>query len=201
MDLYTFGTPNGHKISIALEELGLPYKTHKIDITKGDQHTAEFKKINPNAKIPALVDGGNVIFESVAVLIYLAEKTGRLLPTATKERYQCLSWCIFQAASLGPMFGQFGHFKVFAKEKVPHAIERYRTEVNRIMHVVETQLQEHSFLAGNEYTIADIATWPWIRGYQVFYKEKIDAAEFPNLMRWYHEIEKRPAVRKGLAVP
>lgn len=201
MDLYTLGTPNGQKISIALEELGLPYTVHKIDISKGDQFKPEYLKINPNSKIPALVDGGHVLFESVAILIYLAEKTGKLLPKDPIGRYQTLAWTIFQTAGVGPMFGQYGHFSVYAKEKIPYAIERYQKEAKRLMGVMDKQLSSNSYLAGGEYTIADIATWPWIHGYQVFYKSVIDEAEFPNLVRWYREIEKRPAVQAGLKVP
>ena len=201
MDLYTLGTPNGQKISIALEELGLTYKVHKIDISKGEQHTPEFLKINPNGKIPALVDGEMVLFESVAILIYLAEKTGKLLPKDPKRRYQTLAWSVFQAAGVGPIFGQFGHFQVYAKEKIPYAIERYANESARLQGVMDKQLSLSSYLACDEYTIADIATWPWVHGFMTFYKQNIDATKFPNLMRWYNEIAQRPAVQRGLKVP
>lgn len=201
MDLYTYGTPNGQKISIALEELGLPYRTHKVDITKGEQFSPEFAKVNPNGKIPALVDEGTAIFESVAILVYLAEKTGRLMPKDPAGRWSTISWCLFQAAGLGPMMGQLGHFKVFAKEKIPYAIDRYSNEVNRMLGVMEKQLSSNPYLAGAEYSIADVATWPWIRGYMNFYKETIDESKFPSVMKWYRLIEARPAVQKGLAVP
>ena len=201
MDLYTFGTPNGQKISIALEELGVDYRVHKIDITKGAQHEPEYLRINPNAKIPALVDGELKIFESVAILIYLAEAYGELLPKDDKERYETLSWCLFQAASVGPMLGQLGHFSVYAKEKIPYAIERYTIEVKRIFGVLNTQLGKFNYVAGHDYTIADIATWPWIHGYTSFYKLELDEKAFPNLARWYKEVGKRPAVQKGMLVP
>lgn len=198
MDLYTFGTPNGQKIPIMLEELGIPYNVKKIDITKGEQKTPEFLKINPNGKIPALVDEGVVIFESVAILIYLAEKYKKFLPASGPERYAVLEWALFQAAGVGPMLGQFGHFKVFAKEKIPYAIERYQAEAHRLFEVLETQLSKNKFLAGETYSIADITTFPWIRAFEVFYKESIDAAKFPSLKRWMKEVGDRPAVRKGL---
>lgn len=201
MELYTLGTPNGQKVSIALEEMGLKYNVHKVDISKGDQFKPEFIRVNPNSKIPALVDGEHILFESVAILIYLAEKTGKFLPKDPMARYQTLCWSIFQAAGVGPMFGQYGHFSVYAKEKLPYAIDRYRNESERLMTVMDTQLSTNKYLAGDEYTIADIATWPWVRGFQVFYKSSIDSNKFPHLLRWYAEIEKRPAVQKGLKVP
>jgi GSH-dependent disulfide-bond oxidoreductase len=201
VDLYTLGTPNGQKVSIALEEMGLKYTVHKIDISKGDQFTADYVKVNPNSKIPALVDGEHTLFESVAIMIYLAEKTGQFLPKDPVARYQTLCWSVFQAAGVGPMFGQFGHFSVYAPEKIPYAIERYRKECDRLMTVLDVQLKSSKYLACDEYTIADMATWPWVRGYQVFYKTSIDAEKFPHLMRWYAEIEKRPAVQRGLKVP
>ena len=201
MDLYTFGTPNGFKASIALEELGLPYKVHRIDIHKGDQSTPEYIKINPNSKIPALVDDGFVVFESVAILIYLAEKTGKLMPKDPKGRSEVLQWCLFQAAGVGPMFGQYGHFAVYAREKVPYAIERYGKEVARLLGVLNDRLEKSAYLGGTEYSIADITTWPWIRGYQESYKQTLDESLYPHVARWYKEIAKRPAVQKGLQVP
>lgn len=198
MDLYTFGTPNGQKIPLLLEELGVPYNLKMINISKGEQSTPEYLKINPNGKIPALVDGDVTIFESVAILIYLAEKYKKFLPSDGPARYETLQWALFQAAGVGPMMGQYGHFKVFAKEKVPYAIERFGNEAQRLMGVLEKQLSTHPYLAGEQYSIADITTWPWIRGYQLFYKEPIDATKFPNLMRWFKEIEKRPATHRAL---
>jgi len=201
MDLYTFGTPNGHKISIMLEELKVPYNVKKIDITKGDQNSPEFLKINPNGKIPALVDGETTVFETIAIMIYLADKYGMFLANSGPKRYETLQWCMFQAAGLAPNLGQFGHFTVFAKEKVPYAIERFSAEVNRLFGVLEAQLAKGPFLVGEDYSIADMATWPWIEGYATFYKQKIDGAKFPNLKRWYHEIAKRPAVQRGIKIP
>lgn len=201
MDLYTLGTPNGHKISICLEELGIPYNVKKIDISKGEQFTPEFLKINPNGKIPAIVDDGQPLFESVAILIYLAEKYGKFLPKDPVGRYQTLQWAVFQAAGVGPMFGQFGHFTKYAPEKVPYAIERYSKETNRLMGVMDGQLGRHRYLAGEEYTIADIATWPWVRSYMTGYGQTIDWAKFPNLKRWFDEINARPAVQRGICVP
>jgi GST-like protein len=163
IDLYTFGTPNGYKVSIMLEELGLPYTVHTINITKNEQFGEAFLKISPNNKIPAIVDRDNdtSIFESVAILMYLAEKTGKFLPKELSAKYNVIQWCLFQAASVGPMFGQFGHFKVYAKETVPYAIERYGTESKRILGVMEKQLAKNAYLAGKEYTIADNASRPW----------------------------------------
>ena len=201
MDLYTFGTPNGHKISIMLEELKVPYNVKKIDISKGEQKSPEFLKINPNGKIPALVDGETTIFETIAIMIYLADKYGMFLANAGPKRYETLQWCLYQASGLAPNLGQFGHFTVFAKEKVPYAIDRFKQEVDRLFGVMEDQLAKNTFLAGAEYSIADIASWPWIEGYRTFYKQEIDASKFPSLKRWYHEIAKRPAVQKGLKVP
>jgi GSH-dependent disulfide-bond oxidoreductase len=198
MDLYTFGTPNGQKIPILLEELGIPYNVKKIDISKGEQNTPEFRKINPNGKIPALVDGDTTVFESVAILIYLAEKYKKFLPEHGPARYETLQWCLFQAAGVGPMLGQFGHFKVFAKEKIPYAIERYQNEVLRLFGVLEEQLSKNQYLAGDQYSIADMTTYPWLLGYTLFYKEKIDAEKFPSINRWMAEIGARPAVQKGL---
>ncbi len=198
MDLYTFGTPNGQKIPIMLEELGVPYNVKKIDISKGEQKTPEFLKINPNGKIPALVDDGVAIFESVAILIYLAEKYKKFLPASGPERYAVLEWSLFQAAGLGPMLGQFGHFKVFAKEKIPYAIERYQTEAHRLFDVLETQLAKNKFIAGETYTIADITTYPWMRGFEMFYKESIDETKYPSIKRWMKEVGDRPAVQRAL---
>lgn len=201
IDLYTFGTPNGHKVSIMLEELGLPYTVHSINITKNEQFGEAFLKISPNNKIPAIVDRDNdtSVFESVAILMYLAEKTGKFLPKELSAKYNVIQWCLFQAASVGPMFGQFGHFKVYAKEQVPYALERYGTESKRIFGVMDKQLAKNPYLAGKEYTIADIATWPWVSGYQTFYKQPLEGC--PNVERWFNEIGKREAVIKGKNIP
>lgn len=199
MDVYTFGTPNGQKIPIMLEELGIPYNVKKIDIHKGEQKNPEFLKINPNGKIPALVDGDIVIFESVAILIYLAEKYKKFLPAEGQARYSTLEWALFQAAGVGPMLGQYGHFAVFAKDKIPYAIERYTQEAERLLGVLEDRLKSNKFLAGENYSIADITTFPWIRAYTVFYKQQLDEAKYPSLIRWMKEVGERPAVQKGLS--
>jgi GST-like protein len=199
IDLYTFTTPNGRKASIMLEEVELPYNVHKIDITKGDQFTPEFVAINPNSKIPAIVDQdtGITVFESGAILIYLAEKTGKLLPTKSKERFQVLSWLMLQMGSVGPMFGQLNHFKKFAPEKIPYAIERYEKETLRLYSVLEGQLAEREFICG-DYSIADIATYPWVAIHEW---QGLTLDSHPNLKRWVETVQQRPAVERGMAVP
>ncbi len=199
IDLYTFTTPNGRKASIMLEEVELPYNVHTIDITKGDQFTPEFVAINPNSKIPAIVDQetGITVFESGAILIYLAEKTGKLLPTATKERFQVLSWLMLQMGSVGPMLGQLNHFKRFAPEKIPYAVERYQKETLRLYSVLDKQLAEREFLCG-DYSIADIATYPWIAIHEM---QGLTLDDHPNLKRWVETVQQRPAVERGMAVP
>jgi len=167
IDLYTFTTPNGRKASIMLEEVELPYTVHKIDITKDDQFTPEFVAINPNSKIPAIADHetGITMFESGAILIYLAEKTGKLMPTEPKKRYQVLEWLMFQMAGVGPMFGQLNHFKKFAPEKIPYAIARYEKETLRLYSVLDQQLATNEFIC-EDYSIVDIATFPWVATYR-----------------------------------
>jgi GST-like protein len=199
IDLYTFTTPNGRKASIMLEEVELPYNVHKIDITKGEQFTPEFVAINPNSKIPAIVDQdtGMTVFESGAILLYLAEKTGKLLPTNDKERFQVLSWLMLQMGSVGPMFGQLNHFKRFAPEKIPYAIERYEKETLRLYGVLDKQLAEREFICG-DYSIADIATYPWVASYEF---QGLTLDNHPNLKRWVETIQQRPAVQRGMAVP
>ena len=199
IDLYTFTTPNGRKVSIMLEESELPYSVNNIDITKGEQFTPEFVAINPNSKIPAIVDRETdiTIFESGAILIYLAEKTGKLLPTDTKERFQVLSWLMLQMGSVGPMFGQLNHFKKFAPEKIPYAVERYEKETLRLYSVLDRQLAEGEYICGN-YSIADIATYPWVAIYK-WQELTLDA--HPNLKRWVETMQQRPAVQRGMAVP
>jgi GSH-dependent disulfide-bond oxidoreductase len=198
VDLYTFTTPNGRKPLIMLEEISLPYTVHIIDITKGDQFKPEYVAINPNSKIPAITDRetGLTIFESAAILIYLAEKAGKLLPTAQKERFQVLEWLMFQIGSIGPMFGQLGHFKQFAPEKIPYAIERYEKETLRLYGVLDLQLTQHEFIAG-DYSIADIATFPWIASYDRF---GLSLDNYPNLKRWFEIVQQRPAVEKGMTM-
>ncbi len=203
IDLYTWGTPNGRKVSIMLEELGLPYKTHPINIGKDDQFKPEFVAINPNSKIPAIVDpegpGGKLpLFESGAILIYLAEKTGKFLPTDSRKRIIVLQWLMFQMGGVGPMFGQTHHFLRNAKEDVPYGKQRYHAETKRLYGVMNKRLGEAKYLAGDEYTIADIATFPWVSRYEW---HQVDLGEFPNVKRWFDEIAARPAVKKGMAVP
>lgn len=202
-DLYTLGTPNGWKASIMLEELQLPYDVHRIDITQGDQFKEDFIKINPNSKIPALVDKESQfpIMESVAILMYLGEKHESFLPKDRSEKYKVIQWSIFQAASVGPMFGQFGHFKVYAKEKIDYAINRYQKESLRLMGVIDQQLGKSKFIANDDYSIADIAIWPWLHGYTTYYKESLDKNAFPHLVNWYEQVAQRPAVQKGIQVP
>lgn len=200
IDLYTFTTPNGRKASIALEELGLDYTVHSIDITKDEQFSPEFVKINPNSKIPAIVDCDTdiTVFESGAILIYLAQKTGKLLATETKQRFQTIEWLMFQMGSVGPMFGQYNHFNKYATEKIPYAIDRYRTETLRLYDVLDTQLGKSEYVSGDDYTIADIAIYPWIAAYQFM---ELSLEEHPQLQRWYEKIQQRPAVDRGMNVP
>jgi GST-like protein len=198
IDLYTFTTPNGRKPAIMLEELGLSYTTHKIDITRGDQFTPEFIAINPNSKIPAIIDSetGITVFESGAILIYLAEKTGRFIPTDLAGRTKVIEWVMFQMASVGPMMGQLNHFKRFAPEKIPYAIERYEKETYRIFGVLDSQLKEQDYIA-RDYSIADIATYPWIAA-AAFANVTLD--NHPHLKRWAETLGERPAVQKGMAI-
>ncbi|MDZ7955674.1 glutathione S-transferase N-terminal domain-containing protein [Nostoc sp. DedQUE09] len=199
IDLYTFTTPNGRKASVMLEEVELPYNVHKIDITQQQQFIPEYIAINPNSKIPAIVDQetGIKVFESGAILIYLAEKTGKLLPTEQKSRFQVLEWLMFQMGGVGPMFGQLNHFKRFAPEKLPYAIERYEKETLRIYGVLDKQLQDNEFICGN-YSIADVATYPWVAIYE-FLGLTLD--NYPNLKRWVEIVQQRPAVQRGMQVP
>jgi GSH-dependent disulfide-bond oxidoreductase len=202
IDLYTWPTPNGIKIHIMLEEIGLPYRPIGIDITKGDQFAPEFLKISPNNKIPAIVDpegpGGKpfALFESGMILIYLAEKTGSpLLSTDPIRRYETLQWLIFQMAGVGPMLGQANFFRKYCPVQVPYAIERYTKEAGRLYRVLDGRLADHRFLA-DDYSIADIAVWPWI----VPYFQGVELDQFPNVSRWFREIERRPAIARGNAV-
>jgi GST-like protein len=199
IDLYTFSTPNGRKPAIMLEELALPYKVHPIDIGKGAQHTPEFRRLNPNGKIPAIVDqdGPITVFESGAILIYLAEKTGRLLASSGPERYAALEWVMLQMGGVGPMLGQYGHFTRYAPEKIPYAIERYRNEGRRLLGVVDGRLSAHDYLAG-AYSIADICMYPWLVAGVTMIAE---ASEFPALRTWLARVGQRPAVQKGMTIP
>lgn len=203
IEAWTWPTPNGHKVHIALEELELPYTVIPVNIGAGDQFKPEFLALTPNHRIPAIVDpdgpGGKRIelFESGAILIYLAEKTGRLMPTDPIERYTCLQWLMFQMGGVGPMFGQYNHFATYAPEKLPYAIERYSNEVKRLHLVLNKRLSQAAYLAGDDYSIADIATFPWIRNAD---KRGIDLAEYPAVKRWHDEIAARPAVLRGVEV-
>ena len=203
IDLYTWGTPNGRKVSILLEELGQPYKVHPIDIGKGDQFKPEFVAINPNSKIPAIVDHdgpeGNpfTMFESGAILLYLAEKHDRFLPKTTIARYEVLQWLMFQMGGIGPMFGQTHHFLRSAPQPVDYAIHRYRTETRRLYGVLDKHLSVNEWL-GAEYSVADIATYPWVARHEW---HKVELADFPAVKRWFDVIGARPPVQRGMLVP
>ncbi len=200
IDLYVWPTPNGYKISIMLEEIAMAYNVIDIDIGRGDQFQPDFLKISPNNKMPAIVDSDGpdgkpiAIFESGAILLYLAEKSGKLMPKDMRGRYNVMQWLMFQMASVGPMLGQANHFISYAPEKIPYAISRYTNEMKRIYGVVNRRLAESPYLAG-DYSIADIATFPWLRIYE---RAGLKLEDFPNLKRWYDAIDARPAVKKGL---
>jgi len=203
IDLYTWSTPNGRKVSIMLEELGLPYNIHAIDIGKGDQFTPQFIAVNPNSKIPAIVDHDGPegkdypLFESGAILLYLAEKSGRFLPQARAQRFEAIQWLMFQMGGVGPMFGQTHHFLRAAPQQVEYAIERYGKETRRLYAVMDRHLAGREWL-GSEYSIADIATYPWVARYDW---HKVDLAEFPQVRRWFDVVGSRPAVQKGMKIP
>lgn len=211
IQLYTLATPNGVKVSIALEELGLPYEAHRVDIMAGDQFTPEFISVNPNSKIPAIIDpdgpGGKPItlFESGAILTYLAEKTGKLLPTDPAGRYECLQWVFFQVGGVGPMFGQFGFFSRYGGKEIedPRPRERYQKETQRLLGVLDKRLDGREWIMGDTYTIADIMTFPWVRGLDVHYEatETLGLKDFPNVMAWLQRCVARPASERGLQVP
>jgi GST-like protein len=204
IDLYTFPTPNGRKVSIMLEELEMPYRTQIVDITKGDQFKPEFLAINPNNKIPAIVDsegpGGRSItlFESGAILIYLAEKTGRLLPPSGAERYEVLQWVMFQMGGVGPMFGQYNHFARFAAEKIPYAVERYTQESKRLLQVIDRRLEGRTFIA-RDYSIADVIVFPWVDSLAKNAPQLLE--DSAQVRRWQEMLWARPPVRRGMNVP
>jgi GST-like protein len=201
IELYSWTTPNGHKIHIMLEETGLPYRVHKINLGAKEQTRPEYLKINPNGKIPAIVDTDGpdgkplAIFESAAILVHLAQKSGKFLPTEPRARYATLEWLMFQIANIGPMYGQAFHFRSVAPERVPYAIDRYTNEVGRLLGVMDKRLFEQPYLAGAEYTIADIASWTWVRNSHSF---GFNMENYPNVQRWVSTIAERPAVRRGL---
>jgi len=199
IDLYTWTTPNGRKASIMLEEVGLPYTAHAIDISKDEQFAPDFLKIAPNNRIPAIVDRdtGMSLMESGAILIYLADKTGKLLPKSGKERYQVIEWLMWQMGGAGPMLGQVHHFTKYNPGKSAYAEERFLKEANRLYKVLNTQLEGRDFVAG-EYSIADIAIWPWISRFEW---QTIDLNQYPNVKRWYTTVAKRPGVQRGYKVP
>ena len=203
IDLYTWRTPNGRKVSIMLEEVELPYAAHPIDIGKDEQFAPDFLAISPNNKIPAIVDrdgpggGPYSVFESGAILLYLSEKAGgRFLPRDARPRYDVMQWLMFQMGGVGPMFGQAHHF-IRAKEAVPYAIERYKNEARRLYGVMEKRLSAHEYLAG-EYSVADIATYPWVGRHEM---HQVDLADFPQVKRWFDAVSARPAVQRGMKVP
>ena len=199
IDLYTWTTPNGRKISIMLEEVELPYKAIGVNIGEREQFDPDFLEISPNNKIPAIVDQdeGISMMESGAILIYLAEKTGKLMPQSGAAKWEVLEWLMMQMGSVGPMLGQTHHFVFYNEGKAPYAEERYLKENARIYGVLDKRLGEKEYLAG-DYSIADIATWPWISRYP---RQRMDLHEYPNLLRWYLEIAGRPAVQRGYDVP
>ncbi|MBT8557671.1 glutathione S-transferase family protein [Polynucleobacter paneuropaeus] len=207
IDVYSWATPNGHKIHIMLEEcgyrLGKDWLAHPIDIGAGDQFKPDFIKISPNNKIPAIVDPNGPdgkpisIFESGAILLYLAAKTGKFLPKSTRAKYDVLQWLMFQMGGLGPMLGQNHHFRTYAPEKIEYAINRYTNEAKRLYGVLDRQLSKHPFIAGNEYSIADIAIFPWTRNWK---NQGIEIDEFPHFKKWFEKISARPAVRRGIEV-
>ncbi|MGD8428785.1 MAG: glutathione binding-like protein [Ectothiorhodospiraceae bacterium] len=203
IDLYSWPTPNGQKVHIALEEMGLEYRVHAINIGKGDQFGKEFLRISPNNKIPAIVDRNGPdgeafsLFESGAILLYLAEKTGQLIPADAAGRYRTIEWLMFQMGNLGPMLGQAHHFRQYAPERLQYAYDRYTNEAGRLYGVMDDRLADVPFLAGESYSIADIAAFPWTRSHE---RQGQDLDDFPNVKRWHNRIAARPAVERGLEV-
>jgi GSH-dependent disulfide-bond oxidoreductase len=203
IDVYTWATPNGHKVHIMLEECGLEYKVHPINIGAGDQFGEAFLKISPNNKIPAIVDSDGPdgepisLFESGAILLYLASKTGKFLPDDVRGKYDALQWLMFQMGGVGPMLGQAHHFRIYAPEKIEYAVNRYTNEAKRLYGVIDKQLSKHAWLAGDSYSIADIATFPWLRSWQ---NQGVELDDYPHLKRWFNEIAERPAVKRGVEV-
>jgi GSH-dependent disulfide-bond oxidoreductase len=200
IELFTAATPNGWKASITLEELAIPYKVRRIDFEKREQKEPWYLKINPNGRIPTIVDHGNggfAVFESGALMLYLAEKAGKLLPADVKGRSLVIQWLMFQMGGIGPMMGQANVFYRYAPERIPYAIDRYQREVRRLFEVLDTRLSDHEFLAG-DYSIADIASWAWVRGYKW---SGVSLDGLPHLTRWLEAIGTRPAVKRGCDVP
>jgi GST-like protein len=203
IEVYSWPTPNGHKIHVMLEECGLPYRAIPVDIGAGQQFEPGFLAISPNNKIPALVDPDGPdgepisIFESGAILVYLAAKTGRFLPADVRGRYETLEWLMFQMGGVGPMLGQAHHFRIYAPKKIPYAVDRYTNEAQRLYGVMNKRLETREFMAAGQYTIADIAIFPWLRSWQ---NQGIDWADFPHLKDWFDRIGARPAVQRGVEV-
>jgi GST-like protein len=199
IDLYTWTTPNGRKVSILLEELGIPYTVHAVDIGKDEQFQPDFLKISPNNRIPAIIDQktGFHLMESGAILLYLAEKAGKLLPKETEPRYRTIEWLMWQMGGIGPMLGQVHHFVKFNKDKAPYAEERYLKEAHRLYGVLDRRLSGREYVA-DAYSVADISIWPWISRFEW---QTVDLGQYPNVKRWYVAIAQRPAVQKGYHVP
>jgi GSH-dependent disulfide-bond oxidoreductase len=203
IDVYSWPTPNGHKVHIMLEECGLAYRAVPVNIGAGDQFKPEFLKISPNNKIPAIIDPNGPdrkplsMFESGAILLYLAAKTGKFLPETERGKYEVLQWLMFQMGTVGPMLGQAHHFRLYAPEKVDYAINRYTNEAKRIYNVIDGRLARAEYLAGNGYSIADIATFPWLRSWE---KQGITLGDYPHLQAWFNKIADRPAVQRGVKV-
>jgi GSH-dependent disulfide-bond oxidoreductase len=203
IQVFSWPTPNGHKVHILLEECGLPYDAIPVNIGTGDQFKPEFLAISPNNKIPAIVDPDGPdgepisLFESGAILLYLAGKTGRFIPADVRGRYEVLQWLMFQMGGVGPMLGQNHHFRQYAPEQLPYAIDRYTNEAKRLYGVIDRRLADREWLGGPEYSIADIATWPWLRNWK---NQGIELSEYPKLEQWFHAIENRPAVQRGVKV-
>lgn len=203
IDLYSMATPNGHKVHIMLEECGLPYRVHHVDIGEGDQFKPEFLQISPNNKIPAIVDPNGPdgepmsLFESGAILVYLGSKVDKFLGHTDREKFTVLQWLMFQMGGLGPMLGQAHHFRIYAPEKIDYAYNRYTNEAKRLYSVMDKQLSTHAYLAGDEYTIADIACFPWTRSWK---NQGIEWADYPHVKRWFDIISERPAVQRGVEV-
>jgi GSH-dependent disulfide-bond oxidoreductase len=203
IEAYSWATPNGHKVHIMLEECGLAYRAIPIDIGAGDQFKPEFLKISPNNKIPAITDPDGPdgkpisLFESGAILVYLAAKTGKFMPKSDRAKYEVLQWLMFQMGSVGPMLGQTHHFRMYAPEKIEYAINRYSNEAKRLYGVIDRRLAQSAWLGGSEYSIADIATFPWLRSWQ---NQGIVLSDYPRLNAWFDKIAARPAVERGVKV-
>jgi GSH-dependent disulfide-bond oxidoreductase len=203
IEVYSWATPNGHKVHIMLEECGLPYRVHPVDIGAGEQFEPAFLGISPNNKIPAILDSDGPdgapmsLFESGAILLYLAGKTGRFMPTSTRGRYEVLQWLMFQMGGVGPMLGQAHHFRIYAPEKIEYAVNRYTNEAKRLYGVMDKQLAKQKYMAGSEYSVADIAIFPWLRSWK---NQGINWSDYPHLKGWFDEVAARPAVQRGVDV-